>query len=132
MSSTPEETVTANRGSPADADASFGHLVNVLNSGLLALMISLLELRAQGHKLVAVFRDALGHLRGASHAHVLVLLVEHQHGGGVVRKRRPASVSHLDAALQVALLRGDEQRQHLRRLLSSSTYIWHMIATNSG
>jgi hypothetical protein len=32
--------VTANRGSPADVDACFGHLVNVLNSGMLALMIS--------------------------------------------------------------------------------------------
>ena len=40
MSSTPEETVTANPSSPADADAAFGHLVNVLNSGMLALMIS--------------------------------------------------------------------------------------------
>ena len=40
MSSTPEETATANPSSPANADAAFGHLVNVLNSGMLALMIS--------------------------------------------------------------------------------------------
>jgi ubiquinone/menaquinone biosynthesis C-methylase UbiE len=32
--------VTANSGTPADVDACFGHLVDVLNSGMLALMIS--------------------------------------------------------------------------------------------
>ncbi len=37
MSSPPEKT---DPGSPGDADACFGHLVNVLNSGMLALMIS--------------------------------------------------------------------------------------------
>ena len=40
MSSPPEKTVTANSGSPADVDAYFGQLVDVLNSGMLALMIS--------------------------------------------------------------------------------------------
>ena len=40
MSSPSEKTVTANPDSPGDADACFGHLVDVLNGGMLALMIS--------------------------------------------------------------------------------------------
>ena len=40
MSSPAEKTVTADSSSAVDVDACFGHLVNVLNSGMLALMIS--------------------------------------------------------------------------------------------
>ena len=40
VSSPAEKTVAAESGSAADVDACFGHLVNVLNSGMLALMIS--------------------------------------------------------------------------------------------
>src|SRR6476646_4009481 len=40
VSSPSDKTVTANPDSPGDADACFGHLVDVLNGGMLALMIS--------------------------------------------------------------------------------------------
>ena len=40
MSSPSDKTVTANPDSPGDADTCFGHLVDVLNGGMLALMIS--------------------------------------------------------------------------------------------
>lgn len=40
MSGPPDRKVTGNLGATSDADACFGHLVGVLNSGMLALMIS--------------------------------------------------------------------------------------------
>ena len=43
MSSEPQKTLAPAAGSAADVDACFGHLVNVLNSGMLALMISVGE-----------------------------------------------------------------------------------------
>ena len=108
MSSEPQKTLAPAAGTAADVDACFGHLVNVLNSGLLALMISVGDrtgLFSAMRSMTASTSDQIAAAAGLNERYVREWLAA-MTAGGIVTHDPVTKSFELPAACAEALSRG--------------------------